>query len=426
MTDLSGKNCLFIDNGLFISIAKNLSKKFGDVFYWSPWSNAFPKSNSALIGVGVEGITRVNDIWMKNGKYPGMKDIDLVVCPDVYSGDLQLHLVEDCGKRVWGGRMGEELELYRDDAKELFRKLKLPVSPYKVVTGLDNLRSYLKEHERQWVKCNIFRGDFETFYAENYNNVEPFLDGLEHNLGAKKKITQFIVEDSLDDCIETGCDLYNIDGQYPSKCISGIEIKDLGYLAHFGNYSRMPKEITGFNEAIAPTLKKYGYRGFMSTEIRVTKKERTPYMIDFCARAGSPPSELYQNMFSNLAEIIWHGADGEMVDPICKDEWGVEVMLHAQWADQNWQNVQFPKEIRDNVKLRNLAVIDDEYYAVPQSVGLPEIGAVVASDKTMQGAIDKVKGYCDQISGYYIECHTEALDKAQEELDKLKEMGITL
>ena len=71
-------------------------------------------------------------------------------------------------------------------------------------------------------------------------------------------------------------------------------------------------------------------------------------------------------------------------------------------------------------------MIDDEYYAVPQSVGLPEIGAVVASDKTMQGAIDKVKGYCDQISGYYIECHTEALDKAQEELDKLKEMGITL
>lgn len=418
------KTLLIIDNGIFVEMAVKLSKWFGAVYYYSPWESAFPKSNPRLIGCGLEGVIRVNDIWTATKEYPGVMDIDLIMFPDVYFGGLQNHLVS-LGKRVFGGRLGDELELYRDDAKKLFKSLGLPVSPYAVVKGVANLRSYLKEHKKQWVKVSLTRGDFETFYAKDYKNIEPVLDSLEHTLGARKTIAEFIVEDAIEDAVETGYDGYCIDGKYPNKCFRGIEIKDLGYIMKVGNYADCPKEITTFNAAIAPTLKSYQYRGFMSTEIRVTP-DHTSYMIDQCARQGSPPSELYQNMITNLPDILWYGAEGECVDPECDDVWGVEVLIHSQWADANWQNVQFPAAIRDNIKLRNACVIDGEYYAVPQSLGLPEIGAVVASAKTMSGAIEKVKKLCAMVEGYYITCHVDCIDKAQTEIDKLEKMGIKL
>ena len=109
------KVCVY-DNGLFVGMAGKLAESFGKVYYYSPWKNAFPKSNARLVGQGFEMIERVNNFF-------DVVDLcDLFVFPDVYDGDLQLYL-EKQGKRVWGSRKGEELELYRDEAKKHMEKL---------------------------------------------------------------------------------------------------------------------------------------------------------------------------------------------------------------------------------------------------------------------------------------------------------------
>ncbi len=59
-------------------------------------------------------------------------------------------------------------------------------------------------------------------------------------------------------------------------------------------------------------------------------------------------------------------------------------------------------------------------------MGLPEIGAVVATGNTEQEAIDKVKEVAKKIEGYSIETYPESLDKAGEEKEKLKQFGIEL
>jgi hypothetical protein len=300
-----------------------------------------------------------------------------------------------------------------------------------MVIGISNLRKYLKENKDQWVKISMTRGDMETFHSKNYTNIEPRLDELEYKLGAKKNIMQFCVEAALNNKVETGMDFYTIDGRYPDKAMMGIEIKDEGYVAVIKDYDDMPMCVRGFNSGVSGILKKYNYRGFASTEIRVGK-DQVPYMIDYCARQGSPPSELYQNMYTNLADIFWNGADGIMVNPELATEngeevrHGVEILLHSGWADKNWQPIEFPEEIRDNVKFRNLTMFDGKYYVVPQSQGLPEIGAVVAMGTTRESAIERAKEYCEQVQGYYIEAKTDSLDKAQEEIDKLAEYGIEL
>ena len=770
------KCCTVVDNGLFVEMALKLAKDFGKVNYWTPWVNAFPSSNSILVGKGLPGVERIDFL------FDHIDETNLFVFPDVYFGDLQRHLA-GLGKRVWGGRKGEELELYRDESKKLFAELGLPVSRYEIVTGMSDLRKYLKENKDQWVKISMTRGDMETFHSKNYTNIEPRLDELEYRLGAKKSIMKFCVEAALNNKVETGMDFYTIDGRYPDKAMMGIEIKDEGYVAVIKDYDDMPMCVKSFNSGIAGILKQYNYRGFASTEIRVGK-DQIPYMIDYCfddqtevltdcgwkffkdldhserlatknsagfleyqqptdyiinryagkmihfsnrrntfdkmvtpnhlvvrtdrhgngefkeradsitdkgyiprtakwngvaldyfilpsyhkewefkgrggwnictkmkhqpevlipmkvwtkflawyltegslgsdyvvqisqtkycdkvkdvldkmpfkfeyskgmfricsiqlasylrqfgicnekfvpdyikfstaeiirvfldefnlgdgsihkgnkvyrttskvmaddiqemllkvgslgnivkdnakgtmvmglpgnyirnhdcyviyerndflrywfetgsrkslyinevdydglvycatvpngtlfvrrngkpcwssncARQGSPPSELYQNMYTNLADIFWYGADGTMVNPELATEngeevrHGVEILLHSAWADKNWQAIEFPEEIRDNVKFRNLTMFDGKYYVVPQSQGLPEIGAVVAMGTSRESAIERAKEYCEQVQGYYIEAKTDSLDKAQEEIDKLAEYGIEL
>lgn len=414
--NLKEKTVLVYDNGLFVETAKTLAKSFKKVYYYMPWKSAFPKSNQYIVGVGIEGIERIWNFWDYFSK------IDLFVFPDVYDGDLQKHLVS-LGKNVWGGRKGEEMELYRDKMKQYMQKLGLYVTPYAVVKGTENLRAYLKEHENVHVKINMLRGNFESFKSDNYKSVEPKLDEIEYILGAMKTELDFIVEDNYDGC-EVGADMYSIDGQYPTETLAGIEVKDLGYVGKFLKYKDLSPKVVDFNTKIAPALKAYGYRGFMSTEIRINDKE--PYMVDFCARQASPPGELYQIMYENLAEIIWYGAQGYLIDPVVDNDYGVEALIHSSWADKNWQPVEFPEAYRDNIKLRNACKIEGKYYCVPQAVGLPEIGAIVAEGKTLDEAVDKVKEIAEQVTGYYIEAKVESIDKALEEFEKLEEYGVKI
>src|SRR5882724_7828370 len=112
MTAYTSKTVCVVDNGLFVELALTLTPHFKRVYYFSPWSQSgYPRSNALLIGHGVPNVTRIESIWEV------LDEVDLFVFPDVYFGSLQLHLAA-LGKRVWGGRMGEEIELARDASKQ--------------------------------------------------------------------------------------------------------------------------------------------------------------------------------------------------------------------------------------------------------------------------------------------------------------------
>jgi predicted RNase H-like HicB family nuclease len=410
MSDLRKRTAMVVDNGLFLEIAIRLSKEFGRVLYFAPWTNGYPKSNALMIGKGIDNIERVEDPWSH------IDDVDVWVFPDVYEGAMQDYLVSH-GHRVWGCRSGgAELELDRVKSKETSKRLGIDIGPYKRIIGLDALRRHLKANDDQYVKISATRGDMETFGAPTYEEVEPRLDELEHNLGAKKKIMEFVVEEGINDAIEIGYDGFTIDGQFARGAIVGVEVKDKAYIGRTMRYNQLPPNVRDVNEKLAPELKRVGYRGFISTEIRETKDKA--YLIDPCSRAGSPPSELYQEMIGNLAEVIWWGAEGIVIEPEYTHKWGAEVLLLSDWADKNWQQVRFPEEIRENVKLRNFTVIDGEYYVIPQWSGMPEIGAVVATGNTAEEAISECKRIAALVDGYSVEKPLEAIDEAYENLKK--------
>ena len=416
--DPSDVVCLVVDNGLFVELAAKLSKTYKKVYYYCPWEEAFAKLNTAWIGKGMETLVLVDSIYG-----PHFDEVDFFCFPDIYFGWEQRMLVR-LGKVVWGSRLGEQMELDRAGMKRIMEKAELPVGKYWEITGIDNLRAFLKENQNVWVKINKYRGTFETFKSDSYDLVEPKLDEVEYKLGPMKHEIVFIVEADLEDKVEFGTDAWTIDGQFPETLISGLEIKDCGFASVFKNYDELPEPLIRFNEAMRPVFEAYGYRGFFSTEIRIGE-DHVPYMIDFCARAPSPPNELYQEQYANLAECMWYGANGIIVNPEPVSKFGAEIMLHSSWADKNWQKIKFPEEIRDYVKLRNCYKNKDGYYCIPQDCGLPEIGAVIGLGDTLEEAFDHALQNAEQVEGYYLESKSSAIDQVREQIDKMRQLGLS-
>jgi len=103
------------------------------------------------------------------------------------------------------------------------------VGPYRVITGLPDLRKYLKTVEDKYIKINLWRGNGETRRSINYRIIETLLDRWEFELGPMKYSEKFIIEDELPDKEEIGTDRWCADGMYPKEYLSGIEIKGMSY-----------------------------------------------------------------------------------------------------------------------------------------------------------------------------------------------------
>jgi hypothetical protein len=416
---IGGVTAMVVDMGYFVDTAVRLARDYKKVYYCCPNVSPCPKMAKSYIGFGMENIELCESIFG-----PHFDDVDLFVFPMAGFGHEQAYL-ESIGKAVWGSRMGEELETERIDMKKAMAKLGLPVGKYSVVRGISALREYLKAHENVFVKIGKWRGEFESFKSTSYKIIEPRIDQIEHAMGAMKTLVEFVIEDELPDKVEIGCDAYTVDGKFPSQMLAGIEIKDKAYAGAIRPYKDFPKPILQVNDALAPLMKQYGYRGNFSTEMRVGK-DKKPYLIDITARQPMPPSELYLELYTNFAEIILNGAYGKCIDPVPASKFGVQANLCSSWAEKNTQPIYFDQKYRNQIKLHNACKIDGTYYIVPQEYEMDLIGAVVGWGDTMEAAIAHCKKAADTIEGYQIDVFVDALKEAEAELEKSAKMGMEM
>ena len=416
--NLKNKTALVVCNPLFVSLAERLGRDFGKVLLFVPFAGSFPKMNQGMCGYGLKNVELVEDVFG-----PHFDKVDLFVFPDLYHAALQIHL-EKLGKRVWGPRNAEELEIYREVCKEQMEAVGLPVQPWKVLTGMTVLEEHLRAHENQHVKIDKWRGVTETFFSRNFDEVQTKLEGIAHTLGGFKEVIPFIVEDDLPDRVEIGIDTYCIDGAYPVNTLFGIEAKDCGYIGQMVKWDDIPEPLRRWNEAFAPLFARYGCRASVSNEIRIGA-DKVPYMVDATIRAPSPPSELWQELFTNLSEIIWEGAEGNLVEPIAAAKWGVEVVLKSQWAMENWQMVDYPEDIAPQVKLFNAVTVEGRRYVAPQNEEMQEIGAVVGWGDTLDEAINHAKEAGEAVSGYGIKFSMGAAADVTKQIEELASLGVS-
>ena len=415
--DLSTKSVCIVDNGIFSELATTLAESFGKVYYTSPWVSDFPSSHKTELAEGFAEFDRVPDIWEI------IDDVDLFVFPDLYNGPLQMYLAEQ-GKRVFGSRNGDELENYRGEAKELFAELDIPQGKYEICNGIDDLRAYLKRKgsTKVWVKINLTRRDTETFPCVGYELVKNRLDQLEADLGPMVKNMPFLVEDDLLGTLDVAIDTFCVDGQYPDTVVLGTEVKGEAYLGCKKQWDDIPLRLTSIYDKLSPTLEKFQYRCFLSLESRC--RDNMVWLCDPCCRAGSPPLELQLNWVTNLAEVLWEAADGNIVEPKYDGKYGFELIIHSDWAPKHPLKLEFPEKYRNQLKFRYASQFKDGLWIMPQDGG-PRIAAAVASGNDIEACFEECKEIAGSLNGIQVETFTRAMVDLRENLKKLSSWGIS-
>ena len=401
-----------LDFGIFLELAVKLASDFGRMNYWTPNSSSFPKDLLKLPGLGVEGITRINDY------HNVMAETDLLIVPDVFMSGVQID-AEDRDIPAWGSKGGDELELNRSKTKRYLEKKGIPVTPWEPITGTPDLRKYLADHPRVWVKADdgTCRGDFESKFSLNFHVFEPIIDALEFRLGPRKTTFQFIVEEEIKSKEEPGFDGITVFGQWPDKCMCGPEIKSASYAGVVVPYDKIPEGLRKQNEAISPLLQKHRYANFISSE---SKKVGNDYLLlEFTTRMASPAGGAYLNNITNLAEVIYEGASGKLVQPEYDKKYAFELVIGSKKEEDAFQFLKFPEKYRGNIKLRNFYKQDGYYISIPLYARMSNVGAIVAVSNDREEAKAEIREVAKLIEGPGLSIEVNDLEKADKELSKL-------
>lgn len=414
--DLKSKTVLWVDNGLFHGFARRVAPEFGRNFYYTPWQSAFPSQKQTRLGEGFPELIRVN--------YPQMleDEIDLFVFLDLFQSDWQLRL-EKQGKRVWGARLGEQVEIDRSGFRQWAIRNGYQLAAAETIEGADKLRAHLKDKKDVFVKMadGHHRGDMETWKWKSEHLGTPRLDQQIYDLGSFKHDTKFIVENEIKDTIELGEDLFTVDGQWPQYVMQGMEIKGLGTIGVTKPYNQLPQCLQDFNRKIGSIFKQDRSRSFFCMEGLYNRKGQYSPM-DPCVRLGSPSNELLQELFTGWGQALWYGAEGILVSPKPMAKYGVVFMAYNENSGKNWQPMKYPPQADRWIKLRNPYTIGSKRYSVPQ--GSPtNIAGVVGIGNTVSDAAKNAEKNAKLLDGNQLEIATDSIDKMMEVIKKTNQWG---
>ena len=404
---------------MFIELALRLARDFGKVYYVdSTWEQARSKIDHAITGDGFEGeIERVKEIWDVIDK------VDCAVFPDTYHGGMQLFIEEHVGLPVWGGRRADSLELKKAAFRGIMRGLDMEVPDYVVVHGLEALREHCQDpnNDDQWIKLTPqFRGNRETFHHVNYERSRAMLDEMGADFNVVQDVLAFLCEKSIEAKLEGGLDTYTVDGQHPSVAVQGYEAKDQCYFAAVQPYAEIPKEITSVSEPLWSLLKDFRCRQFISTEVKITEDGKS-ILLEPTIRLPSPAGEEQMELYGNISEIIFEGAQGKLVEPELTAHYACEAMVEHKGNKDRWRSLQVPEHARRWIKLYDTVKIGDTLAIAP---GDECIGAVVGIGDTPQQALDHLKDNAEAIADQDVTIHTESLATILQEIEEAQSEGV--
>lgn len=403
-----------VDHGLFVPLAHKLSNGFKKVYYHTPWEESFPTLKKMIVGDGYKSFERCDSFWSY------IDEIDLFVFPDIQHGPLQEYL-ESIGKAVWGSRTADTLEIDREFFISSLRSVGLEEPTYEVIKGMSNLMSYLKGKTDKYLKISMYRGDMETWHWRSWEQDELRLHQLACCFGAAKEEVWFLVFDPIDTDIEIGLDTYVIDGMIPDQVIQGYEWKDQAYIGAVQDYKDAPDPIQEVTSKFLPILESFRYRNFFSEELRV--KGDKVFFIDPCCRFPCPASGAEMMLYSNLPEIVYRGALGELVQPVMAAKFAVECVMSAKGGDKGWNVVDFPEELRDNIMCGGSCEIDGKIAFPPDEHHGCEIGWLDALGDTIEEAIANVVDLAKQLPDG-VTANTDALIDILKEIQSAEEQGM--
>ena len=376
------------DHGLNTEAAIKLASAGHTVAYYSEWREAWPKCVNESVGLGLDGITRVNDF------FAAAERSHLVCFFDTNSADVLLHFRrEHPDVLIFGAGDAEKLERDRSFCKELLKAQNLPIAPYQLIKGVDKLIDHLRDpkNKDRWVKIDgQFRGDNETFHHEDWDTtMSGDLGSLLMAFGPMSNSIEFMVEEPIKSQAEVGYDGFASRGLYTDGLV-GYESKDKSYFGAFTTYSKMPKCIKDSNHAVSAVFENSFTPTIFSTELRLTGKDDKPYLIDPCVRAPHPPLAAELEAFGNWSQVVTDLASGKFTNPAPTAKYACVVEVYSSQCKEHFCKISFDEKYRHLVKLQRACKIGSDYWTLP--------GSVIACNVVGLGnTIEKAKAECVKV-----------------------------
>jgi hypothetical protein len=409
------KTICIVDSGLFTELAIRLAREFREVRSHVPWAAEFPTINDRAMGSGLPAVQWIEDPYLDEV----FETTDIYMFPDIFrAGDQQL--LERAGKLVWGSHTGDDLETRRIWFRKLQEKLGMPVPEYEIVTGMTELERFLEKfNARCFVKTTSkIRGSFETQEIKDFEQSQYWLLSKRLELGAGAERVQFMVEMPIDTPFETGIDTHCIDGQFPKTPMQGIEIKGNLILSSAQTKSPTPKPLDDALSILAPELKKRRYRNFLSAEFRGN------ILTDFCARAPNPGIGVEMEMTKNLGEIIYRGAQGELVESEFEFEFGIQAAIFHGHDKDLWKQFRLPEDLRRWVKLMEFCQVEGLYQIIPRPPHGEKIGWLLGVGDSIEAAAKHLFENAERLKDYPFDIKTDALEEAVKQAHEMEKQGM--
>jgi hypothetical protein len=271
-------------------------------------------------------------------------------------------------------------------------------------------------------KC-VWTGN--SYHHRTWQLSEPWFHDLMAKIGPYKDIVEIIAQSPVEG-VEVGYDGYLIDGRYPPTAQLGFECKNKGYIGRLLPYDDLPKPMIQVCQAVADWARKEEFiaRGMFCSEVRLETATRG-YFIDPTMRCGIPPSSCQSIAWSNFPEIIWHGAQGKLVDLRCPTKYLAELELTSEWAATHFMPVYWPDEYNGFVTLTRWHRYKDVNYVVPTGSldGSANVGAAVGMGDTAEAAMAMALEVAQAIDAYDINFDTAAFEKLDGELEAYSKLG---
>lgn len=413
MTDLSSTSFAVVDHhGLFLPIAKRLGETGARVYYQTPIDRR-DSINEAVIGDGIEGIEWCEDFWLVKSK------VDTFVFPDVRHLGEQEELRSQ-GFAVWGAGKAMRLELDREFFLKKLADLGLDVPKYEIVIGVTNLLQYLSGKEDIYVKLSKWRGSWETFHWRSKAQDEHRFFAWGLRFGGVREKMRFICFPAIETKLEIGADAYDIDGVWPETMLHGIEKKDEAYFAAVTKRKDMPKELLPIMDAFSPYLGQCAYRCQWSMEVRVADDGN--FFIDATTRGGLPSTATFLEA-SNVGEVIYHGARGEMVDIQYPFKFSAECMVKVHGEPGAWETIVLPEDLKPHLKLADCCEVDGQPWFPSDEGSVDEVGWLLATGNTPKETAEKMNELADMLPDGADAC-VESLADVIREIEQMSEQGI--
>jgi hypothetical protein len=268
---------------------------------------------------------------------------------------------------------------------------------------------------------NDYRGIEESFRHDDWGSSEGTLDRIAYKLGPYKEDIKFVCEELLEG-EEPGLDGITWEGDLMYPTMGGYEGKGVGIIEKvYRTPEELPPAYNLVHEGLRPSFKKWGTRFFYSTELKMDK-QGAPFLIDpTCRKAGPGTSAIQCELIDNYTEVCYGLATGERIDPIMKYKYAAACAFHSEEAINDWVRVQFPKEMRQWVKLRMACKKGGWYYAIP---GFDSLGTVIGMGDSVNTAISLVEDRMEQVKCKRIDTGIEKLKIITESIEKGKKVGI--